>query len=248
MRDEKVDCIITLGGDGTNRVVSKACGPIPLIPISTGTNNVFSVLCEGTTAGIAAGILARKVVDEERTIRVTKNISVFSEGEEKDLSLIDMVLVDNSFIGAKALWDQKKIRRVFLTQAEPGSIGISSLGSVLHHVGRDDGFGLMIELGRGGNKVRAPIAPGLVSEVDVKSFRIWPLEERIPLNSCSCIIALDGEREIEMHEKDRFELTLSMDGPRVVNVPEVLREGVAAGFFRAKGKKISRRKYGTQSR
>ncbi len=37
MKESKVDCIITLGGDGTNRVVSKTCGEVPLIPISTGT-------------------------------------------------------------------------------------------------------------------------------------------------------------------------------------------------------------------
>jgi len=29
-----VACIITLGGDGTNRVVAKACGDTPLLPIS----------------------------------------------------------------------------------------------------------------------------------------------------------------------------------------------------------------------
>ena len=34
-------CIITLGGDGTNRAVAKACGDMPLLSISIGTNNVF---------------------------------------------------------------------------------------------------------------------------------------------------------------------------------------------------------------
>ena len=34
-------CIITLGGDGTNRAVARGCGTVPLVPISTGTNNVF---------------------------------------------------------------------------------------------------------------------------------------------------------------------------------------------------------------
>ena len=33
-------CIITMGGDGTNRMVAKGC-EVPLLPISTGTNNVF---------------------------------------------------------------------------------------------------------------------------------------------------------------------------------------------------------------
>ena len=53
-----VGCIVTLGGDGTNRAVAKGCGAIPLVPISTGTNNVFPTMIEGTIAGLAAGLVA----------------------------------------------------------------------------------------------------------------------------------------------------------------------------------------------
>ena len=53
-----VRCLITLGGDGTNRIVAKASGDVPLMPISTGTNNVFPVMIEGTIAGLAAGLAA----------------------------------------------------------------------------------------------------------------------------------------------------------------------------------------------
>ena len=53
-----VGCLVTLGGDGTNRIVAKACGDVPLMPISTGTNNVFPVMIEGTIAGLAAGLVA----------------------------------------------------------------------------------------------------------------------------------------------------------------------------------------------
>ena len=41
MKELNVSCIVTLGGDGTNRVVAKGCGSVPILPISTGTNNVF---------------------------------------------------------------------------------------------------------------------------------------------------------------------------------------------------------------
>src|SRR5947209_12222397 len=51
-------CIITLGGDGTHRAVDKGCGTVPLVPISTGTNNVFPAFLEGTIAGMAAGLIA----------------------------------------------------------------------------------------------------------------------------------------------------------------------------------------------
>jgi len=46
----KVACIVTLGGDGTNRAVAKECGTTPILSISTGTNNVFPSMVEGTVA------------------------------------------------------------------------------------------------------------------------------------------------------------------------------------------------------
>ncbi len=47
MQDRGVGSIVTLGGDGTNRAVAKGAGDIPIVPISTGTNNVFPRMIEG---------------------------------------------------------------------------------------------------------------------------------------------------------------------------------------------------------
>jgi len=127
MRQEKVDCIVTLGGDGTNRVVSNGCGKIPLVAISTGTNNVFPVMNEGTTAGIAAGVLARKIVIPEEVIIPMKKISVRVGDSEKDIALIDAVVTTEPFIGSKAIWNLEKVKQIILSQANPGSIGISSI-------------------------------------------------------------------------------------------------------------------------
>ena len=46
-----VDAIAVLGGDGTHRVVAKACGDVPICALSTGTNNVFPEMREATVAG-----------------------------------------------------------------------------------------------------------------------------------------------------------------------------------------------------
>jgi len=63
MREIGADCVVTVGGDGTNRAVAKGDRSIPLVTVSTGTNNVFPVMVEATTAGIAAGVVTRGVVD-----------------------------------------------------------------------------------------------------------------------------------------------------------------------------------------
>ena len=62
MADMGVSCIVTRGGDGTNRVVAKGSGDVPLVPISTGTNNVFPVHGGGygrRSGGRGRGVWAR---------------------------------------------------------------------------------------------------------------------------------------------------------------------------------------------
>ena len=48
--------VLTLGGDGTNRAFALGWRDAPLLPISTGTNNVFPRFVEATVAGAAAGL------------------------------------------------------------------------------------------------------------------------------------------------------------------------------------------------
>jgi predicted polyphosphate/ATP-dependent NAD kinase len=236
MQEEKVDCIITLGGDGTNRVVSKSCGQIPLVAISSGTNNVFPVMTEGTTAGIAAGLLARKIVADEEVTTTMKKIRFLAEGVEKDIALIDAVVVTNSFIGARAIWDVDEIQQIFLTRAEPGAIGISSIGAALRPVDCRDPFGLRIELGPGGEKVKAPVAPGLIMDVNVKNCQILEPDEKVPISFAPSIIALDGEREFEIYGSHSFHLALGMDGPRLVDISRTIRLAADKGFFRTRKK------------
>jgi predicted polyphosphate/ATP-dependent NAD kinase len=247
MNESNVDCIITLGGDGTNRVVSKTCGEVPLIPISTGTNNVFPAMTEGTTAGMAAGILARKVVDESKVTATMKKLNLLSEGKEIDLALVDAVTVTEAFIGARALWDLRSVREIFLTRAELGAIGFSSIGAALRPVKTQDRYGLWIQLGPGGEKVQAPIAPGLITEVEVKSYRLLESGEKIPLTASTSIVALDGEREVEVNATDRLELSLSLDGPKVGDIRKILQGAMKKGFFRVGGKWSKREGQGFKS-
>jgi len=95
---------------------------------------------------------------------------------------------------------------------------------------------LLIQLGSGGEKVQAPIAPGLIVEVEVKSYRLLEPGEKIPLTPSTSIIALDGEREVEVNATDQLELSLSLDGPRIGDIPKILQGAMKKGFFRVGGK------------
>ena len=142
MSQEGVDCLITLGGDGTNRAVAKGARDIPMVAISTGTNNVFPVMVEGTTAGMAAGLVATGAVPVEEAAVRSKTLAVIVDGEDRDIALVDVALSKERFVATRAIWDMNTIYEVFLTRAEPSSIGLSSIGARLQAVSLADGGGL----------------------------------------------------------------------------------------------------------
>ena len=131
MAQQGVNAVITLGGDGTNRAVAKGARDIPMVAISTGTNNVFPVMVEGTTAGMAAGLVAKGAVPLGNAAVRSKTIAVMVDGEDRDIALVDVALSKERFVATRAIWDMRTIYEVFLTRAEPSSIGLSSIGARL---------------------------------------------------------------------------------------------------------------------
>ena len=228
-----VSCLVTLGGDGTNRAVAKSCGSVPLVPISTGTNNVFPTMIEGTLAGLAAGVVARGLVDLDRVSTGSKRIEVYLEGEFHDLALVDLAVSRERFVASRAIWDMATVSEVFLTRAEPTSIGLSSIGARLHPLSMTDDAGLYFSLGPGRNSVLAPVAPGMVRAVPVEKWRILPLGERVKVNLSPCTIALDGEREFSVRPGQDVEVSVSNRGPRVVVLEAALQEATSKGVFAA---------------
>ena len=223
--------IIVLGGDGTNRVVAKGCGKVPLISISTGTNNVFSTMIEGTVAGLAAGLLARRLVDLASVTYQAKRIDISLNQKWIDMALVDVVACCDLWIGSRAIWDPTHVQEIVLAQAVPGSIGMSSIGASLQPVTLHDQFGLYVAVGKGQGSVLAPVAPGLVAQVDVREHRFLPFGEEITLNPEVCTIALDGERSIEVYPGQTISVCVTNDGPYVVNVSNCLAEATRLGVF-----------------
>ena len=235
MDEMGVSCLVTLGGDGTNRAVAKSCGCVPLVPISTGTNNVFPTMMEGTLAGLAAGVVAQGLVDLDRVSATSKRIEVYLDGELRDLALVDVAVSKERFVASRAIWDMDTIHEVFLTRAEPISIGLSSIGARLHPISMTDDAGLYFRPGptvdKGGMTVLAPVAPGMVRTVAIEEWRILALGERVGVHLNPCTIALDGEREFSVLPGQDVEVVVSNNGPRVVMLEDALREATSRGVF-----------------
>ena len=68
--------IVCLGGDGTARVAASAAGDVPMLALSTGTNNVFPAVREATVAGLAAGLVATGAVPAEGATTRAKLLEV----------------------------------------------------------------------------------------------------------------------------------------------------------------------------
>jgi predicted polyphosphate/ATP-dependent NAD kinase len=226
-----VGSLVTLGGDGTNRAVAKSCGQVPLVPISTGTNNVFPTMIEGTLAGLAAGVVAQGLVDLNRVSATSKRIEVYVDGEFRDMALVDLAVSRERFVASRAIWDMSTLYEVFLTRADPASIGLSSIGARLQPISMTDPAGLYFRPGPGGVTVLAPLAPGMVSHVPIEEWRKLPLGERVRVGFSPGTIALDGEREFSILPGQRVEVAISDNGPRVVILENALREASSRGVF-----------------
>jgi len=233
--EDDVSCIVTLGGDGTNRAVAKGCNNIPLIAIFSGNNNGVPEMIGGTIAGLAAGLIARKAVDVERVTYTAKCLEVYVDGQMAEIALIDVVASTELFIGSRALWDTRRIREIVLARAEPNSIGMSSIGGCLHPLGPQDREGMYIRLGKGNTSVLAPIGPGLVSKVGIQDYHLLSLGDEVMLEPAACTIAVDGERQIEAFPEQQVSVRLTDRGPRVVDVQRCVQEASRCGALRTPG-------------
>lgn len=231
MREMGVDVILTLGGDGTNRAVAKACGDVPLVALSTGTNNVFPTLMEGTVAGLAAGVVARGIVDPSGVISSSKRLEISRAGEIADIALVDAVVYDGQHVGSRAIWQEQGIRQIVLTRAEPYTIGLSAIGGYLDAAGLNADEGLVIHTGDGSLAVRAPIAPGMMRRINIREFRRLRVGQAVAVTHFPNVMALDGERTLVFHHEEALEIRLSANGPRVVDVRAAMRAAAAQGYF-----------------
>jgi predicted polyphosphate/ATP-dependent NAD kinase len=226
MAEKDFSCIIVLGGDGTSRVVSKTCGEVPLIPVSTGTNNVFPQMIEGTLVGMAAAAIANGTVTQAQGCDRAPRLDLHNDaGFVVDHALVDLVVVDARDIASRAVWEPETIREVYLTQARPTNIGLSSIGGQIHPLEPMSGEALKIVLNSEASnafQVTAPIAPGLMKTVSIESYKTFDSSTPQRIAFTPGAVALDGEREVIIPANANYTVNLNKHGPLVVNIERTL--------------------------
>ena len=224
--------IVCLGGDGTARVTAAAAGDVPMLALSTGTNNVFPAVREATTAGLAAGLVAVGAVPPDRATARAKLLEVRAGGRA-ETALVDVAVSTERHVAARALWEPATLTQLFCAFAEPDAIGLSGILGQLSPVGRRDQHGVTARLVPGAPwQVLAAIAPGVVVPVGVSE-----VEPMVPgvvheVEARAGVIAVDGERELTFEPGERPEVRLRTDGPRCIDVPAVLAASARLGLLR----------------
>lgn len=188
-------------------------------------------MAEATAAGLAAGIVAQHLFDRDDLVSVHKRLAILKDGEEIDMALIDAVVIDQLFVGSKAVWELSDVRQIVCTRADPKNVGLTSIAGGLHPIRAEVPDGVYLILGDGGCKVRAAVLPGSFQEIAVSTVRVLNPGDEVEVLLKPSIVALDGEREVSVLPQNDVRIKLQNDGPLVVDIEKVLMTAAEKGFF-----------------
>jgi hypothetical protein len=220
MAEQDVRGILVLGGDGTSRLVAGEIGDVPLLPVSTGTNNAFPHWTEATAAGLALGFVAAGYATE--AVRPRKRIELRQGGELKEIALVDAVILRPESTAVLAVWDADDVESVVVTQGLPETVGWSAAVGAALPTGIEEPRGAYLRLDpEAPRRIRAAIAPGLIAELGVAAANELPYDAPVSITGPRTI-ALDGEPLWRLPAGQEATLTVTPHGPRVIEIAAAL--------------------------
>ncbi|WP_395684784.1 ATP-NAD kinase family protein [Aestuariivirga sp.] len=238
MKEKGAKAIVVLGGDGTHRAVVTACGDVPIAGISTGTNNAFPEHREPTITGLAVGLAVTGKVPPSEAFLPNKKI-VVRVNDHDEIALVDVAVVTERYIGARALWRTETFRELFVTFADPEVIGMSAIAGLLSYVSRLDPGGLHVRLGpedEANILLDTPIAPGYMRGIGIRDFEPMVADVKYRPSITDGSIALDGERELAFSRDDRVTIELLQNAFKTVNVRGCMHYASRHGLMRLEPK------------
>ena len=222
---------IVLGGDGTNRIVARTCPDAVLLPLSTGTNNVFPQMVEASVAGAAAGLICAGKVPIEAHCYRCKQVHVETEDGRTDIALVDAILLKNDQLGSFLPFSAANIAEIFLARSEAASVGISPIGGYILPCEAEDAFGVKLRCSATASlQLEVPISPGLYNKIGVESCDKVDLGELMTVAGPG-ILAFDGDREIQLKEDQSVTVSIRADGPWIIEPRRIMAAAVKLKVF-----------------
>ncbi|MFC6905863.1 NAD(+)/NADH kinase [Halalkalicoccus tibetensis] len=230
---EVADAIVVLGGDGTSRDTALECGDVPLLSVSTGTNNVVPTAVDGTVAGAAAALVATGAVDAEAVTTHHGMVEARTASGESITGLASVELSNRSFIGTRATLDPADLAGGIVSRANPADIGLSSVAGAFEALAPDepDAVGLrLVDAEAAPRTAKAIVAPRMVAELGIEACRRLSPGEVMTADVAEGVLGADGERELEIVDETVEFRTIS-DGPRLVSFEAVFEEAARSGLL-----------------
>lgn len=233
-----VACLVTVGGDGTNRAVAAGWPDAVLVPLAGGTNNAFGIRVDPTAAGYAAALYAAGPAGHLAHVVRRPRLDVTIDGWA-GIALVDLAVVRGGWIGAHAIWDPDLLVEAVVTRSDPTVPGLAGVAGTVHPLVDGDPLALHLRFDRTGSPVMAPLGPGQLVRVRVASWRtVGPgvtIVTPAPASggASPVTLAFDGERERTLERGQAAEVRLVADGPRVLDVAGLLRQAASEGSLGA---------------
>lgn len=215
------ECVITHGGDGTNRAVASGWPDAVIVPLPGGTNNAFATCVDPTAAGLAAGLYATDPQRFASHVRGTTGLSIAVDGVAAETAIVDVALVSDQWLGARALWDPSHLLEAVVVGGDPSIPGLAGLAGILAPDVADHPDAVHLRFARQGRRILAPLGPGQLVPVHIRDCRRVSRDETIELCGPGTL-AFDGERQVVLHDTQPARIRLAA-GARVLDVAGVLR-------------------------
>lgn len=214
------DVAIVLGGDGTTLDVARGIGAVPVVSISTGTNNVVPTPIDGTAAGVAAGFIATDAVALDKVTYQHGMVEAAirtSEDKRTVRGLATLGVLDRSFVGARAISNTSEFVGGVVSRASPADSGLSGIVGTVDRHAADSPGGVAIRLAPDDTErvVRAIAAPGIVERVGIESCEHLAPGETVTFEIEQGVISTDGEPSVELTDAT-VQMGPVADGPRLV--------------------------------
>jgi hypothetical protein len=223
--------VVAVGGDGTCRDVAVGWPGVPLIAVSTGTNNVYPQSIDPIAAGSAAGLIAAGQVPLDYVSRPSKRLSVLV-GDQEYIALVDVAVLDGTVVGSRAVLDIGTVRSVVAAISSPLASGLSSIAGRVMPIDGDDPDAVVVDLGgaTASRRTRVPLVPGRFATVEVAATR------RLRRGAVECfvgpaVLAFDGERDVVLYRDETAFVTVDDGGPMRIDVERSLGLAVHRRLF-----------------
>lgn len=231
---ETADALVVLGGDGTSCDAALGCDDLPLLSVSTGTNNVVPTAVDGTVAGAAAALVTTDAVTTESVTYRHEMVEAQTESGSSVTGLAAVELLDRSFIGTRALLDPDDLLGGIVSRASPSAIGLSGVAGAFDSLAPDEPGAIAMRLtdtAASARTVRAIVAPGVTTSIGVTEYRRLAENEAMTIEVDDGVVGADGERELEVTD-ETVEFSLHPSEPRLISFESVFERAAHAGVLK----------------